>query len=145
MTKTEIKEALKKLGYTVQAEPHDNYCDLMAEGVRAATVSYRVNELPHCCGVEEIGNVELIQTGLVSKKIPVKALNLLFAYAFLSERTNGIEKGSGRIPRVYCGNGVQTSTYAEEALLKIIPDAYNHVSTSKNPGSGRTIKVFISK
>jgi hypothetical protein len=71
----------------------------------------------------------------------------LAKYAFTQLREENIY-GKGKvkksIPLIFCGNGVNDSLIAEQALLSM-KNTWEHVSTSINPQSKNTIRVFISK
>lgn len=146
MTKTEIKAALKKLGYTIR-DDSDNTFSLMDIKYKTCenTLYFSKEQLPFYCGVKEVGDLSFDEPGVKGKERT--AAVLLAKYAFTKLRDENII-GRGKVkksyPLLFCGNGVNDSLIVEEALLSM-KDIWMHVSTTINPQSKNTIRVFISK
>ena len=110
-------------------------------------------ELPHCCGVIELGALELSAVNCtLSRAMPKKdlaILKLLIQYRFLDEKrkrqTKYTQKGIKVCkPVIFCSNGKGECIFVEEALNELTED-FTVVSKSVNPNGRSLITVYISK
>jgi hypothetical protein len=146
MTKQQIVAALKKLGYSID-EYGTEYSLINNKTEKTANrITFSLETLGYCCGAKEIGDLEFIEDSPKGKLLTASLL--LAKYAFLSIRDeNTDKKGKPKntaYTLIFCGNGVNSSLLAEKALVTM-KDTWTHASTNINPGSGRTIRTFVSK
>lgn len=133
-TSTSLTNKLKKLGYDVTIFTERGV--LLKNGRPVFGIHYRKTQLPHCCGVEELGNLSMHST---YPAIPVEVRNLFIQRVFLAAKGRAIKQ---RRPVVFCSNGESHCSMAEAALENF--PHYQLVSTTVNPYSGRTIKMYVT-
>lgn len=113
-------------------------------------------ELPNCCGVIELGALELADMNYgFSGKLPKKdleILKLLIQHRFLTEKhiaqstTKPMAIKGVKVcrPVIFCSNGRGDCIFVEQALNELTED-FVAVSKSVNPRGRSLITVYISK
>lgn len=119
-----------------------------SDGVCINRLTMRVDGLVHCCGVDEIGDVEINDSHTKDNE----TLNLFIAYAFLSIKEESVSipakdhKGLTRaIGLIFCSNADRCCTKIERVFKTILKDHFVPTPSTINPNSGNTITIFVAK
>jgi hypothetical protein len=144
ITQDELIKELEKLNFTIRhdIDEDDNWASYHIHNKKErleAQFEFQFNTLGYCCGVIEVGSIRKVNTS-VDKKV----INLLISIAFLHIKDQYIEGSGGTRPILFCSNGEYTCKEIENAFETTLKDHYKLVSTTKNPNSGNTIKMYIS-
>jgi hypothetical protein len=152
----ELVDMLKAKGFTYENDfDMDTYSYKLLHKNKGniTTLSFNKEILPYCCGVIELGDFIVRGRDYLSNSEKA-AVEILIAIAFLEVRkgqitgystSKGVTSVKSHKPIVFCSNGIEECVFFENAARKYLKGYYKLVSTSVNPGSGNTIKMFVSQ
>lgn len=164
MTSKQIIAKIRLLGYDISTSKNaltGSFCYTISEyksnadgSIYDNNISFEIDTIPFCCGIKEIGDVELEDNldNFGKGKVKAKRLTiLLIQYAFLhtkeqnqsSYKTSekyGIKTAYGLL---YTSNGVGQCNLVEEALNLLKKD-FKIVSTTRNPSSKNILKLYVA-
>lgn len=155
LTTKDVLASLKKLGFKIEEPGTGDYVLLedkkdktWDDGDEINHLSIESENLPYCCGVDELGDLSLDKVGAIRDKNSREGTKLLIQYAFINEadtRTvKKAKKATVATPVIFCSNGKGGCVNVEEAMADM-PNNFLLVSTSQNGTGGSVIKVYISK
>lgn len=138
ITSRSLGVRLKALGYTVKIQDtnHNINAQLFNKnGYRVMYMECEAQRLPYCCGVNEIGNLRITKMSTLNRNV----YDLFLQRVLLYMKGQAKEK---RRPVIFCSNGNESCTTLENAIVNF--PHYKLVSTTINPGSSNTIRVYIT-
>jgi hypothetical protein len=153
----EIEKFLKNQGFKICIDTsinEDNLQEYELEKIKGnyggeAKIDFSKGYLPYCCGILEIGDLEINEYYKDEKSSNKIFTNVLVQYAFLDQldlhtqcisTKTRIRKGKAII---FCGNQEYCSLEAILALTKL-PEFFKKVNVFRNT-SGNILTTFISK
>lgn len=163
-----LKKEVEAQGYTIQNGV------LYLNAKPAYQFSYESAELPHCCGIHEVGNLyvsyfnndrgrwTLMPSNEYAKKKSHErnAILVLIASVLLNIYNNSLEQAqdknedndddaySGHAPlafgTIFSTNGHYCSKFVEEAA-ELVPSHWKIASETGNANSGNTVRLYVAQ
>lgn len=164
LTSAALLAELEKMGYEIDedSEQDEDFSDgdvtrrsfdvMDRDGDSIAKINISDGGLRHCCGVIELGGLDISESWAFEEtKEHNRVVNMATAYVFLYLREKYITPTTKRNlsapymrPVIFTSNGEEDCVIFEAAATKYLKNAYKVVSTTVNPGSDRTIKIYMS-
>lgn len=150
-TLKQLEAYFKGQGLRTTSELGSEYCEFSLiedneDEYEILTIHFNLETLPYCCGVSEIGDLQI--NNLVHGRLDKRETTLakyLVRYAFLKAKgynLRGTKTNKIGYPLIFCSNGQGPCEIVEEAMKSW--NQFKHVSTSRNGVGGNIIKVYIT-
>jgi len=139
---SELNEQLIKKGYSLKEYRRivEKVYTLKKGRKEMAFFEFEIECLPFCCGAMVLGDMRFE----CSPTLPEEDKILLFRAMLTKECENlKLEEWAGSMPLIFTTNGKDFYEIIEKAMLHFSSN-FKLVSTTKNPYTANTVKVYIS-